>query len=139
MRISDWSSDVCSSDLHPEIPAIALGHEPLNNNHWGTTFHYAADTGKVQLNMPRKYIDADYLGLYQIKLLAGRNIQQTDTLRDIIIHDAARKAFGFKTPQADIGTVVSMGGNRRYPIVGVVADFHQKDIHVDIEIGRAKV
>src|SRR5690606_21671058 len=119
---------------HPEIAGIALGHEPLNNNHWGTDLRIMADTSEVRVNMPRKYIDADYLDLYQIKLLAGTNIQQTDTLRDIIINDAARKAFGFKTPQAAVGQLVTMGGSStQYPIVGVIADFHQKDLHVEIE------
>lgn len=119
---------------HPEITGVALGHEPLNNNHWGTDLLITTDSGDVRVNMPRKYIDADYLDLYQIKLLAGTNIQQTDTLRDVIINDAARKAFGFKTPQAAIGQLVTMGGSsNRYPIVGVIADFHQKDLHVVIE------
>ncbi|SEL53746.1 ABC transporter permease [Parapedobacter koreensis] len=116
----------------PEIEGIAMGHEPLNNSHWGTTFDYAADTGQVRLNMPRKYIDADYLPLYQMKLLAGTNIRQTDTLRDLIINDAARKAFGFSTPEAAIGQILTMQ-NKQYPIVGIVADFHQKDLHVEIE------
>ena len=117
---------------HTEIAGIALGHEPQNNNHWGATFYYAADTGQVRLNIPRKYIDADYLPLYQIKLLAGNNIQQTDTLRDLVINDAARKAFGFNTPDAAIGTLLTFE-NKQYPIVGVIADFHQKDLHVEIE------
>ncbi len=118
----------------PEIAGVALGHEPLNNNHWGTDFRFAADTGERRVNMPRKYVDADYLDLYQIKLLAGRNIQQTDTTRDVIINDAARKAFGFETPEAAIGQLVVMGGSmNQYPIVGVVADFHQKALHVAIE------
>ncbi|SKB81044.1 ABC-type antimicrobial peptide transport system, permease component [Parapedobacter luteus] len=116
----------------PEIAGIALGHEPLNNNHFGTDLRYTADTGEVRVNMPRKYIDADYLGLYQMELLAGTNIQQTDTLRDIVINDAARKAFGFKTPQAAIGQILTLQ-NKQYPIVGVIADFHQKDLHVQIE------
>src|SRR5690606_7480935 len=118
---------------HSEIADAALGHEPLNNNHRGTDFRLAADTGELRVNMPRKYIDADYLDLYQIKLLAGRNIQQTDTTRDVIINDAARKAFGFKTPEAAVGQLVSMGGSNQYPIVGVVADFHQNALHVAIE------
>ncbi len=116
----------------PEIAGIALGHEPLNNNHWGTDLRYVADTGEVRVNMPRKYIDADYLSLYGIKLLAGSNIQQTDTLRDLIINDAARKALGFKDPEAAIGQTVIMMG-KQYPVVGVIADFHQKDLHVEIE------
>src|SRR5690606_34651965 len=106
----------------------------LNNNHWGTDFRLAADTGELRVNMPRKYIDADYLDLYQIKLLAGRNIQQTDTTRDVIINDAARKAFGFKTPEAAVGQLGAMGGSMtQYPIVRLVADFHHKAFHVAIE------
>src|SRR3546814_5944732 len=30
MRISDWSSDVCSSDLHPSVP-----RQPQGQFHWG--------------------------------------------------------------------------------------------------------
>ena len=118
---------------HPEIAAVALGHEPLNNNHFGTDFRHAADTGEVRVNMPRKYIDADYLDLYQISLLAGTNIQQTDTLRDLLINDVARKALGFPTPEAAIGQQVTMSRRNPYTIVGVIADFHQKDLHVEIE------
>src|SRR3546814_16639716 len=33
MRISDWSSDVCSSDLHQFAAASALA-EPISNNPW---------------------------------------------------------------------------------------------------------
>ncbi len=119
---------------HPEITDIAMGHEPLNNNHWGTDFYYTADTGQVRLDMPRKYIDADYLPLYRFKLLAGANIQQTDTIRDIVINEAARKAFGFQSPEAAVGQFISRGKQGPlYPIVGVIADFHQKDFHVEIE------
>src|SRR3546814_1691951 len=34
MRISDWSSDVCSSDLLPDDPVIGLGR-------WGKTWLHA--------------------------------------------------------------------------------------------------
>src|SRR5690606_19191182 len=118
---------------HSEIADVALGHEPLNNNHWGTDFRFAADTGELRVNMPRKYIDADYLDLYQIKLLAGRNLQQTDTTRDVIINDAARTAVGLTPAEAAVGPLVAMAVSNRYPIVGVGADFHQKALHVAIE------
>src|SRR3546814_11708338 len=34
MRISDWSSDVCSSDLAFLIGAIAIGYAIKNYGHW---------------------------------------------------------------------------------------------------------
>src|SRR3546814_12053992 len=33
MRISDWSSDVCSSDLPPEPDRLALGHIHISEEH----------------------------------------------------------------------------------------------------------
>src|SRR5690606_9479928 len=83
---------------HPEIADIALGHEPLSRDTWSFGYDYASDTGKVQLSILTKYVDEDYLDLYQLKLLAGTNLMLTDTLRDIVINDAARKALGFETP-----------------------------------------
>src|SRR3546814_18181868 len=32
MRISDWSSDVCSSDLGAGLDAVALGHAPVDRH-----------------------------------------------------------------------------------------------------------
>src|SRR3546814_2507517 len=32
MRISDWSSDVCSSDLQSSSCAVAVPHAPISNN-----------------------------------------------------------------------------------------------------------
>src|SRR3546814_14270056 len=49
MRISDWSSDVCSSDLHQGITAkLGLGawregDEALVNDWWGLLHNQAAD------------------------------------------------------------------------------------------------
>src|SRR3546814_17635657 len=44
MRISDWSSDVCSSDLHPQIDVVAL----LALDHLADRL--AADRGRYDLH-----------------------------------------------------------------------------------------
>ncbi|MCX2681744.1 ABC transporter permease [Galbibacter sp. EGI 63066] len=118
---------------HPEIEGVAMGHMPLSNNHWGDLYHIASDTGKVELSAPRKYIDKDYLNLYKIELLAGTNLVRRDTMREVLINDAARKALGFQSPEAAIGQWLTNYGNISYPIVGVVKDFHQKNLRVKIE------
>src|SRR3546814_7124633 len=33
MRISDWSSDVCSSDLALRIPTVQAGRTPIHDHH----------------------------------------------------------------------------------------------------------
>src|SRR3546814_666199 len=38
MRISDWSSDVCSSDLNDEQIMIAVAVDPVRKNHFSFGF-----------------------------------------------------------------------------------------------------
>ncbi|TDS15957.1 ABC transporter permease [Sphingobacterium paludis] len=114
---------------HPEIEGISLGHEPLNKMYWGSIYYFTADTGRIQLNSPRKYIDEDYIDLYQIQLLAGKNIHFTDTMREVLINESALKSLGIKHPREAIGKQLVRSDNATYPIVGVFKDFNQSSLH----------
>ncbi len=60
-----------------------------------------------------------------MKLLAGRNLLPSDTVREYIINETAMREFGFKSPQEAIGKFLTEQNNHlSIPIVGVVADFH---------------
>ncbi|WP_028298186.1 ABC transporter permease [Olivibacter sitiensis] len=119
-------------EKRPEIAGVAMGHEPQSNNHWGNIYYFTADTGRIQLSTPRKYIDKDYIDVYQIELLAGRNIQQTDTMRDILINEAALEALGLQSPEQAIGQFLVQSDNINLPIVGVFKNFHQKSLRTEI-------
>lgn len=120
---------------YPETSMVAMGHLPQSNNHWGSAYYFTTDTGQVQLLTPRKYIDADFLDLYNIELLAGRNIHQTDTMRDVLINESALKLLGLDSAEEAIGKFLFpfQGASYSYPIVGVYKDFHQKPLHSEIE------
>jgi ABC-type antimicrobial peptide transport system permease subunit len=71
----------------------------------------------------------DYIPFYGMKLVAGRNIFHSDSLRELVINETlARQMLGCKTPQQAIGRVLYRG-NQGYPVVGVVADFHVGSFH----------
>ncbi|PVH26168.1 ABC transporter permease [Sphingobacterium corticibacter] len=118
---------------YPEIVKIAQGHEPQNQNHWGNIYDFAADTGRVQFNTPLKYIDKDFIDLYEIELLAGRNLKQTDTIHDVLINEAGIKALGLQSANDAIGKYLLQGEHKALPIVGVFKDFHQKSLRTQIE------
>lgn len=120
---------------HPEIAAVAMGHEPQSNNHWGSIYYFASDTGQVQLMTPRKYVDSDFVDLYNVELLAGRNIHQTDTMREVLINETALHMLGMTSPEQAIGQHLTPGLDIAfsYPIVGVFKDFHQKSLKAEIE------
>jgi hypothetical protein len=81
--------------------------------------------------------DAQFIPLYHLKLLAGRNVLPSDTIRELLINETCAKALGFKKPEDAIGKTVEtiLGPNgvfRPYPIVGVMADFHLESLYTPI-------
>jgi hypothetical protein len=77
----------------------------------------------------------DYIPFYGMKLVAGRNIFPSDSLRELVVNETmARQVMGCQTPQDAIGRVLFGGGaqggiGKSYPVVGVVADFHVGSFH----------
>jgi predicted permease len=120
----------------PEIKMTSLSQStPAHQNNSTTTLHYRDGKKDVEHNVHRKSGDENYLKLYEIKLLAGRNIQNSDTIRELMINEVYAKALGFKRPEEAIGQNLYMGikGSQKIPIVGVFADFHIQSLHQAIQ------
>ncbi|MDO6434841.1 ABC transporter permease [Flavitalea sp. BT771] len=70
----------------------------------------------------------DLVPFYRLKLLAGRNMLESDSLHELVINETYRRALGFSSDAAVIGRMIRIQG-KVYPIVGVVADFHTGSFH----------
>jgi len=68
--------------------------------------------------------DEHYIPLYDIRLLAGRNLFPSDTMKEVVINESLSKTLGFRKPYEAIGKQLYTW-NRNVSIVGVVADFHK--------------
>ena len=66
---------------------------------------------------------------YEMKLLAGRNLFKSDSLKEIVINQTCSKSLGFATPYEALGKLINWFDGKAYPIVGVVADFHENSYH----------
>jgi len=118
---------------HPEISMVALGDLPMSDWMTASLMYSGMDSTAIQKQMMFKNIDPDYLALYRIPLLAGRNIQQTDSVRELVINETALHAFGFDKPADAVGQQLFQGSKSRL-IVGVVKDFHQFNLKSGIDI-----
>ncbi len=85
------------------------------------------------------FIDNHFLQTLDIKPVAGRLFYTdfpSDTSMQFIINEEATRKLGFATPGDAIGKWVAFEPDQtqyRLPVVGVVKDFHFKDLHVAIE------
>jgi len=71
-------------------------------------------------------VDTNYMKLYGLKLLAGRNIRPVpDSPRQMVINRSYAQVLGFTHPEQALGKVIK-GSNI---VVGVAEDFHQTSLH----------
>lgn len=117
----------------PEIAMICLSNDPPSNNSmWTSTMKYKDGNKELETDVQVKLADTNYLKLFRIKLVAGTNLPHSDTTKDLVINEAYTRALGFKNPQEAIGKLIDWD-NHRYPIVGVVGDFHQRSLRDPIK------
>lgn len=66
-----------------------------------------------------------------MKLVAGTNLPNSDTIKAILINETYARELGFKTPQEAIGKYINWNdwGIGKVPIAGVLQDFHLKSFH----------
>ncbi|CAG5012183.1 Macrolide export ATP-binding/permease protein MacB [Dyadobacter sp. CECT 9275] len=79
-----------------------------------------------------KAVDNQYVPMFKIPLLAGRNLNPSDTIREYLLNETAIKALGLKTIDDAIGKAATING-RRGTVVGVVKDFHFRSLRTAIE------
>jgi len=119
----------------PQIDLISVGgNTPASSNNTNSTEATYKDGKKeIKIDLQEKYGDENYIKVYNIKLLAGRNLRSTDTSKAFLINDNYARLLGFKTPQAAIGKQIDkFNGDKNMEIVGVVADFNQGSLHTPI-------
>ncbi|MFD1143267.1 ABC transporter permease [Larkinella insperata] len=104
---------------------------PMGMSYMTTKMKYYGKK-EVELDVSAKVGDENFIPLYNLRLLAGRNYQKSDSLRELVINSTFAKRLGFRKPADALNKVVEFDG-KPYPIVGVVADFHEQSFHAKID------
>jgi len=98
---------------------------PIGWGHWYRPFVYKgpSEIKTSEINAG----DESYVPFYNMRVVAGRNIHHTDSMREVLVNETAVRSFGLTRPEQALGKLLytEMNGvERSYPIVGVVADYH---------------
>ncbi|MBX2828139.1 MAG: ABC transporter permease [Flavobacteriaceae bacterium] len=116
----------------PEISTVSLGnYTPASQSTNTTTMTRTVDGKEIYGDMQLLHGDTNYLNLFEIDLLAGRD-RLNDTINELIINDAARKFYGFSSPEEAIGQTIVFE-DEALSIVGVMEDFHQRSLKSEIK------
>src|SRR5688500_13891465 len=75
-----------------------------------------------------------YVSTFDLRVIAGRNLHPSDTVREFLLNETAVKKLGVRSPQDVIGKRMRIGLNKSEgTIVGVVKDFHNNSFHETID------
>lgn len=105
---------------------------PSSGNVNGTSFIMEGESDEQRKDTQVKTVDGDYITLFGLKLLAGRNLNDYDTATEYVVNRQFANIAGYDNPQDIIGKRVKIWGHL-CPIVGVVEDFHTTSLHQKIE------
>ncbi len=119
-----------------EMVSVGLG-TPAEESHWSTILK-SKELNGAEVGSQFQAGDENYIPLYELRLVAGRNLYPSDTMKEYLINETLARELGFKRPEDAIGKTISGGGDdgtashKLLPIVGVLADFHSQSLHETI-------
>lgn len=113
----------------PGIQIASLGSNAPASDGWNSrSMKYKDGKKEIETDARQKYGDTNYLKMYHIPLLAGRNVQQSDTANEYVINETFMHVLGVQKP----GDMINKRINQ-LPVVGVMADFNQESLHATVK------
>jgi len=118
-----------------EIQSISFSsNTPVEdeNDTW-STFKFNRAAKETDFYAIIKFADDQYLPTYKLPLVAGRNLQPSDTAREFLVSEKLVKNLGITNPQDVLNKPVSLWGFINGEIVGVVKDYNDRSFRRGID------
>lgn len=113
----------------PGVQKVSWGAlTPATDGASFTNIRYEGAANDNQESVQLRWGDPTYIQLFDIKLMAGRNVQQSDTIKEFLINDTYARLLGFPQPEDALGKMLEYNG-KKLPVVGIMHDFNAQSFH----------
>ncbi|GAB4498350.1 MAG: ABC transporter permease [Saprospiraceae bacterium] len=106
------------------VKSVSLCYQPPaagNNNQIGFRYDNRPDGEPWLVN--DKPADTEYVETFGLELVAGRNIQPSDTVREFLVNETFVKKLNLSSPNDILNKIITLD-SAKAPVVGVLRDFH---------------
>ena len=121
----------------PLVKGVTGSSQSLGNNLHQGGFTFKGNGPERELASSHVLVDEDFISLYQIKLLAGKNFSKEGNGNEYIINESLAKELLKDTPKAPleslIGKILWGDDDTTSTIVGISADFNFNTLHNKVE------
>jgi len=88
----------------PNVEMVSIGGAPPSSGNTNSTnVTYKDGKKEIKTDVQLKFADENYMKLYKLRLLAGRDLQASDTAKSVVINQTYTKVLGFRNPAEAIG------------------------------------
>jgi putative ABC transport system permease protein len=105
---------------------------PSSSNSWNTAPVYDNQLEEEPFRISVKSGDEDFVKTFGLRLVAGRNLYPSDSVREFVVNETFVNKVNLKSPNDALGKSLKIGGNLKGLIVGVVKDFHDRSFYGEI-------
>ena len=103
-----------------------------DNDNW-TTLRFDHAIKETDFYAIVKFADNEYIPTYKLPLIAGRNLEPSDTAREFVVNEMLLKNLGITDPRKILNKEISIwGDNLKGSVVGVLKDFNDRSFRRDL-------
>jgi putative ABC transport system permease protein len=103
-----------------------------NNDNW-STFNFDHSPKETDFYAITKWSDHEYVPTYELPLVAGKNLERSDTANEFLVNESLIKKLGINDPAEALNKEISMwDGRLKANIVGVLKDFHDRSFRAEV-------
>lgn len=106
-----------------ETVSVSLGSPLANINNTDNYFNPEIGEDQEQ-RFNVKSVDENYLDMFELELLSGRNIRLNDPKENVIVTEQALSLLKLGTPDEALGKELHTNWGQKVRIVGVIKDFY---------------
>jgi ABC-type antimicrobial peptide transport system permease subunit len=102
-----------------------------NNDNW-TNVYFNHAIKQTDFYSIFKSADNDYIPGYKLPLVAGRNLEASDTIKEFLVNEMFLKNLGITDPKDGLNKEISFSKTTKGPIVGVLKNFYTRSFRDDL-------
>jgi len=116
----------------PGVEDVSISFSaPASRNHWGSSITYDNRTEMEDFGVSIKAGDQNFISTFGIDIVAGRNLQPSDSVREFLVNEMLVRKLNLSSPDEILGKTISSNG-KKAPVVGVISDFHDQSFRSGI-------
>lgn len=119
----------------PGIKKVSFSFtSPSNQGSWQSDFKFDTATKNSPFSANLKWSDPEYFKTYNLKIIAGRPYEASDTVKEFVVNEKLLSKFGIKDPNSVLGKqIVFWDGQLKGTIVGVVKDYFTSSLRDEMQ------